>query len=253
MKSVIGPLVLAIVLALAGAMFWIGGGTERRLADIHAQLATLQYSSVTADSEDAEQHLGLARRLPQVGAAAASDLRDVRATADYWRGGYSAIAPQAKPASAPGVGTDGGAAETDPHVMLVAANAAFRESQMEADRAPALRKVDAVIKNYADVLRGNPGGMDAAYNYEYAIRLRDTMNKAKPVPKGAALKNAAAAPSATPPAAGELPTGPTLHGRPGGPPPAQDMSQFKIVIPKRGDERKENPEAGKGGTKVRRG
>jgi len=32
-----------------------------------------------------------------------------------------------------------------------------------------------------------------------------------------------------------------------------DMAQFKIVIPKRGEERKENPEAGKGGVKVRKG
>jgi hypothetical protein len=31
------------------------------------------------------------------------------------------------------------------------------------------------------------------------------------------------------------------------------MSQFKIVIPKRGDERKDNPEAGKGGQKIRKG
>ena len=50
MKSVVAPLILAIVLAIAGAVFWIAGNTERRLSDIHSQLATLQYASVTADS-----------------------------------------------------------------------------------------------------------------------------------------------------------------------------------------------------------
>ena len=252
MKSAVAPLVFAIVLAVAGAAFWIGGQTERRLADIHSQLATLQYSSVTADSEDAEQSLGLARRVPQLGAAAAADLRDVRATADYWRGGYTALAPQ--PRGGAGVNTDanGTSKESDPQVLLLAANSAFRSSQMETDRATALRKVDAVIKNYADVLRSSPGSMDAAYNYEYAIRVREAIGKAKPnAPGKAAAMRAAAKPAEAAP--GDLPSGPTLHGRPGGPPPAQDMSQFKIVIPKRGDERKENPEAGKGGTKVRRG
>ena len=39
----------------------------------------------------------------------------------------------------------------------------------------------------------------------------------------------------------------------GDPPPASDMSQFKIVIPKRGEERNDAPDAGKGGTKVRKG
>ena len=31
------------------------------------------------------------------------------------------------------------------------------------------------------------------------------------------------------------------------------MNQFKIVIPKRGEERKDAPDAGKGGTKIRKG
>jgi hypothetical protein len=244
MKSVAVPLILAIVLALAGAAFWIAGNTERRLSDIHSQLATLQYSSVTADSEDAEQNLGLAKRVPQVGAAATADLRDVRATADYWRGGYTAITPQRD--------ANGAVTESDPQMLLLAANAAFRGGQAETDRAAALRRVDAVIKNYADVLRSNPGHMDAAYNYEYAIRVRELINKSR---AGAPAKPGAAARAAAKPVdvTGDLPSGPTLHGRPGGPPPSSDMSQFKIVIPKRGDERKENPEAGKGGTKVRRG
>jgi len=251
MKSVVAPLILAIVLALSGAVFWIAGNTERRLSDIHSQLATLQYSSVTADSEDAEQNLGLAKRVPQVGAAAATDLRDVRATADYWRGGYTALAPQGRPQAGSNAGNaDGSGTESDPRVLLLAANAAFRGSQMDSDRAGALRKVDAVIRNYADVIRSSPANMDAAYNYEYAIRLREVMNKTK---GAAAAKTARAAAAPAQAAPGDLPAGPTLHGRPGGPPPASDMSQFKIVIPKRGDERKENPEAGKGGTKVRRG
>ena len=136
-------------------------------------------------------------------------------------------------------------------MLLLAANSAFRTGQAETDRGTALRRVDAVIRSYADVMRGSPGNMDAAYNYEYAIRVRELINKSKAgaSPKAAAARAAAARAVDT----GDLPSGPTLHGRPGGPPPASDMSQFKIVIPKRGDERKENPEAGKGGTKVRRG
>jgi len=186
MKSVVAPLVVAIVLAVAGAAFYIGGHTERRLTDIHSQLATLQYSSVTADSEDAEQHLGLAKRVPQVGAAATTDLRDVRATADYWRGGYAALAPQGRaPVPAANADNNGAATGTDPQMMLLAANAAFRSATADADRLNAVRRVDAVVKNYADVLRGNPGSQDAAYNFEYAIRVRETMSKAKPPAKGA--------------------------------------------------------------------
>ena len=44
-----------------------------------------------------------------------------------------------------------------------------------------------------------------------------------------------------------------MHGKPGGPPAAASMAQFKIVIPKRGEERKDDPQAGKGGAKIRKG
>ncbi len=242
MKSVIAPLLLAIVLAVVGAGFYVAGQTEKRLADVHNELATLQYTTASTDSEQVESDLGAARRVPQVGTAAATDLRDTRAVATYWSGGYSAIAPQK---DANGVVT-----ESDPEILFLAANAAFRSSASD-DRAASLRKLDTVVKNYADVLRNSPGHMDAAYNYEYAIRVRDTLAKSKPAP---AAKNAKAPPKpAAADVASDLPAGPTLHGRPGGPPPATDMAQFKIVIPKRGEERKDNPEAGKGGVKVRKG
>jgi len=239
MKSVIGPFVVALLLALAGAAFWMAGHAERRLADVHQQLAVLRYADAMNEDEDVEQQLGVARRVPQVGAAAMTDLRDVRATADYWRGGYASITPEKD--------VNGAVTETDPDILFLSANAAFRASQADGDRATVLRRLDTVVKNYADVLRNSPGHVDAAYNYEYAIRVRDSLVKARPAPsKSAKLL-------AKPAHESDLPAGPTLHGRPGGPPAATDMAQFKIVIPKRGEERKENPEAGKGGVKVRKG
>jgi hypothetical protein len=241
MKSAIAPFLFAVVLALAGAGFYLAGQTEKRLADVHQQLALLRYADASSESEQVETDLGAARRVPQVGRAAATDLRDARAVATYWSGGYSAIVPQK---DANGVVT-----ETDPQILLITANAAFRSSQSD-DRAATLRKLDAVVKSYGDVLRNSPGHVDAAYNYEYAIRMRDNVAKAKPAPAG---KTAKATLKAVEEVLGDLPAGATVHGKPGGPPPATDMAQFKIVIPKRGEERKDNPEAGKGGVKVRKG
>lgn len=241
MKSVIAPLVLAIVFAVAGAAFYAAGQTEKRLADVHNELATLQYAAASDESERVENDLGAVRRVPQVGQQAVADLRDARVTAAYWAGGYGAIAPQKD--------ANGAVTETDPQVLFLAANAAFRSSQSD-DRAATLRKLDTVVKNYGDVLRNSPGHVDAAYNYEYAVRVRESLAKAKPA---SAARSAKTQPKPAAEVAGDLPAGPTLHGRPGGPPPATDMAQFKIVIPKRGEERKDNPEAGKGGVKVRKG
>lgn len=251
MKSALGPFVIAIVLALAGGALWMAGHTEMRLAGVHKQLATLHYADAQSDGAAVEQTLGLERRVPVLGKAAEVDARIVRAVAGYWRSDYAAIAPHS---NANGVIT-----ETDPAILLVTANAAFRASQT-ADRLDPSRGLDAVVKRYADVLKAQSAAcpasdrgcetraIDAAFNYEYASRARDTLDRARtPAPAKGAVKTIAKTDET------DLPAGPTLHGRPGGPPAAADMTKFKIVIPKYGDERMDAPEAGKGGQKIRKG
>jgi hypothetical protein len=253
MKSVAGPLVIAVVFAVAGGAFWLVGKTETRIADMHKQLAMLHYDEAESEGEAVEESLGLERRVPMVGRAAETDVRDTRAAAGYWRTDYDAIAPRR---DANGVIT-----ETDPAILFLSANAGFRASHGVTDRADLVRRLDNVVKTYGEVLKAEAGAcgtatdacearaMDAAYNYEYAIRAREAMVRGRgPV---AGKKEARAAIKVDD--EGDLPAGPTLHGHPGGPPPATEMNQFKIVIPKRGEERKDAPDAGKGGQKIRKG
>ena len=87
----------------------------------------------------------LERRVPMLGKAAETDARDVRAAAGYWRTDYAAIAPQH---DANGVIT-----ETDPAILLLTANAAFRASQAAGDRLDTVRRLDTVVKSYAEVLK----------------------------------------------------------------------------------------------------
>jgi hypothetical protein len=251
MKSALGPFVIAIVLALGGSALWLAGRTETRLADVHKQLATLHYADAQSASAALEQSqsLALERRVPVVGKAADSEARHARAEGGYWRSDYAAIAPQH---DANGVIT-----ETDPAILLLNANAAFRASQATGDRVDTVRRLDSVVKSYAEVLKAPACGAgdgacdgratDAAFNYEYAIRTRDQLARLRGAPPARSAK-AAARPEET-----DLPSGPTLHGKPGAPPAAVDMNQFKIVIPKRGEERKDAPDAGKGGQKIRKG
>jgi hypothetical protein len=250
MKSIVGPFAAAVVLALAGAVFWIAGQTENRLAEVHKQLAMLRYADASAEGGEFEESLGLERRVPMVGAAVEADARDVRASAGYWRSDYAAVAPHKD--------ANGLVTETDPAILLLSANASFRATQ-NTDRITAVRRLDDVVRSYAEVLKtqakdcdGDPRACDqrasdTAFNYEYVIRTRDLLAKNRnPAPKAAAKVAAKSEDD-------DLPSGPTLHGRPGGPPPATDMNQFKIVIPKRGEERKDAPDAGKGGQKIRKG
>jgi hypothetical protein len=237
MKSIVVPAVLAIAFTATGFVFWTMGKTEWQLADAHKQLAVLQYADADAESEEALSSPPLIQRVGGIGREEQADARHVRTTAEYWQAQYAALEPKRDAA--------GALTESDPDVLLHSANASFRASQTEADRNTALRRLDGVVKSYADVLKSNGSSLDAAYNYEYAVRVRDAIAKPRP--------NARAANARAERDSGDLPAGPTIHGRPGGPPAKTDMAQFKIVIPKRGEERKDDPQAGKGGTKIRKG
>ena len=251
MKSALAPFLVAIALTLAGGGLWMAGRIETRLADVHKQMATLQYADAQSGGGSVEASMSLERRVPVIGKAAENDARDVRASAGYWRADYAAIAPKK---DANGVIT-----ETDPGILLLTANGAFRASQAGGDRLDTIRRLDNVVKGYAEVLKAQSAacngdrscearGMDAAFNYEFAIRTRDMLAKMRgPASAKTPAKTAVKADET------DLPLGPTLHGRPGAPPAAVDMNQFKIVIPKRGEERKDAPDAGKGGQKIRKG
>ena len=111
---------------------WLAGRTETRLVDVHKQLATLQYADAqeVGAAMEQSQSLALERRVPMLGKAAETDARDVRAAAGYWRTDYAAIAPQHDP--------NGVITETDPAILLLNANAAFRASQTAGDRLDAV-------------------------------------------------------------------------------------------------------------------
>jgi hypothetical protein len=51
----------------------------------------------------------------------------------------------------------------------------------------------------------------------------------------------------------DLPAGPTIHGRPGGPPEGESMGDFKTVTPMRYDEREEQMDPGRGQKIQRKG
>jgi len=98
-------------------------------------------------------------------------------------------------------------------------------------------RLDTIAKKYGDVIRAEPNNEDAAYNYEFVLRLRSMVATAKqPL----------------------MPTDPmsaglSVHGVPGAPPEESDAKKFKMIVPMLPDERQEAEEAGRAGRKVRKG
>jgi hypothetical protein len=211
----------------------------RRVAEAHERLATLHY-----DDDEIDEGASVLSRVPLPIPTVTEGVPEHRAKVAYWRADYRSLA-SASPQS-------GGNARDDdvaPAVMLVAANAAFRSTTSDlSDRPASVERLDRVIQAYADVLRADPGNTDASYNYEFVARFRDAFAKTK----GKVTKEAPRRTDGELDASIDLPIGPTVHGRPGGPPQDIPMQQFRTVTPMRFEEREEL-EPGRGPRPRRRG
>jgi hypothetical protein len=234
MRHIVTPLVLAVLLFGAGFVVWTLGQAEERIARTKTQVATLSHVAVAEGDPGLESDLRYASRVPLSGEGLTNARRDAKATAEYWLSQYDALVLERD--------AGGALVEHDPDLLLLAANAAYRATRIAGvDRDTAVERLETLVRNYADVLKSNPDSpvlVDAAYNYELVARMRNELERAKtnaPVP-------------ARPPAAPA-----SVHGAQGGPPKNVDKNQFKVVIPKRSDERNQNPEGGESQRRQRRG
>src|SRR3954471_13712372 len=127
MRSTLTPLIVALLLFAAGALCWVLGEAQDRIARAKTDVATLEFGAVAPgghDGEELDRSLGYAGRLPLIGTDMTSDARDAQVTAAYWLGRYDALALERDAGGAP--------VEHDPEVLLLAANAAYRASHVAA-------------------------------------------------------------------------------------------------------------------------
>ena len=128
-----------------------------------------------------------------------------------------------------------------------------------------MQRLDGVLQAYALVLKAGPRHADAAYNYEFVARMRDRVASAAPAASSkpergehdhgrpSMLPQPTPAPVLSSQATGDLPAGPTVHGRPGAPPPNVKGEDFQIKAPMDFGDREAQPQPTPGGRLPRKG
>ena len=214
-SSWFGQALIAILLVAAGAILWRSSEHERRIAAAERDLVTLKYGDALTAAQQPGGRLANLMPLSKTNA----DSKALASSAGYWSGDYDK-------------------AIENPDAKLLAANATYRKIRQQGGSWQAVvGRLDSLVKQYAEILRDDPANAEAAYNYEYIVRLRAVFAARKqPVPPFDARGN-----------------GLTVHGFPGAPPEESDMKKFKMIVPMRPDERLEAEKAGKGTTKVKKG
>lgn len=243
----------AVIVAIVALACWREARLVAQLADARGELITLQLSV----DESLQPKSTLSDYLPVSDRTLGSEVTAHRATVEYWLSRYSDV-------------MDLGRGDVDADLLLLAANSAYRTSQRDGfEGATAVQQLDGVLQAYASVLKAAPQNVDAAYNYELVARVRDqaamaAAQAAKAKPAVDHSQHAGGAPPANqekkkPQPARvtvrqfDLPVGPTIHGRPGGPPPDTKAEDFEIIAPMEFGDREAQPEATPGGKIQRKG
>ncbi len=219
MKSMTGFVVGAVVLALAGALALTAARADGHLADAQELMATLRFDEATDSLAAAEDSLRYARWVPWVGADAVREVAAKRAALQYYQGRYADLLPAGDPVAA--------VDENNLPLQFVVANAVFRDKLVQAtvakpdgpkiEREVMVQALDEAASGYLTVLKGERFHEDAAFNYEFTIRLRDQAAKGQQPPSQTA-ENA------------EL-------GESGAPSPATTTQGFEIYVPLEGNEK----------------
>src|SRR5687767_5752309 len=229
MKSITGLVIGAVVAVAVGAVGLTTARLQGHMADAQERIATRQYDAARDSLDEAEGYIEYTGWIPGVGDDSLREVRARKAALQYWEGQYEAVLPaQAEPVA--------GVDETNVELQLVVANAAFRAGlKGEKDRTATVQALNEAAGGYLTVLKNNRWHEDAAYNYEYVVRLRDEVAKGRRPP------------------AGQPDQGADL-GESGAPSPATTLKGFEIYIPLEGNEKTpEGGEAGKAEVKQRKG
>ena len=178
MKGIAGYVVGAAVLALLGSVGLATNRVEREMARAQETLVTVDYETSLANLEAVERYYEYASHLPGVGARPLSDVRARKAALRYWQREYDALVPAGRADPVSDVAPD------NIQQQLIVANAVFRSGQARPkDRAAMLQMLDAGTNAYLTVVTNAARQEDAlyleqaAYNYEYLVRLRNEMGR----------------------------------------------------------------------------
>jgi hypothetical protein len=205
MKTIAGYLLGAVAMVLVGVGCLGIGVLNRDMADAQQQVASAEYDKPLQTYQGAERYYTYASRLPWIGNGPLNDVRAREAALHYWQKRYGAIVPKVDDPIASTPADNVG-------LQFVVANAVYREGLTHAkDRPTTIAALDGAISAYASVLRNAPRHDDAAYNYEYLVKLRADLNKGR---------------RKMPPLEANSP-----DGRRGGTPPEADTAQHKVYVP----------------------
>ena len=166
-KTALRYLVVAMLLASIGVVLLVAGRLERRVVRADQEMATLNLSRAARAYDEVAGSLAVIGRLPWLLRGTRDEVVVRQTAVRYWRGDYAPLVADYTSADSPSI-----AGNLD--LQFVVANADYRSVQRsDSSRETALGTLDHAIGVYRRLLEGNAAQLEAAFNYEVMVRLRN--------------------------------------------------------------------------------
>ena len=229
LRTALRYLIVALLLAGAAIVLLVAGRLERRIAQADRNLTTLNLSRSAEGYDAIANSLVLSGRIPWLLRSTRHTVAVRQAAVRYWRGDYAPLVVHYTSPDSPSI-----ADNLD--LQFVVANADYRSVQRSgASRERALGTLDHAVGVYRRLLETNRDHLEAAFNYELVVRLRNRIAAGDAVP---AFHR------------------PTVPGNQGDDPEEDDMEDVQIYVPRDrlvDPEETENPTIGAAGPIRKRG
>ena len=228
MRVVFNYLIVAGLLGAVALGLFVASGIDQRVARAQQQISTFELVRPEAAYADLESYLDVADALPWLFGDTRAAVTAQRAALRYWRGEYTGLLTDYSNSTDPEM-------SGNLELQFVLANAAYRAGlERRSDTAEVLQALDGAIGVYFGVLQDSPDHQDAAYNYEYLLRLRADIASGAEIPVSTQ----------------------TPHGLEGETPENSEFEDIRVYVPVQRDvdpEMDESPTLGAGGRIQKRG
>ncbi len=176
-KTIARHLVVAVVLALLAGVIFVGAVVQREIAEGQRHVATLNLNRAATVFDDVYDQLRYTQNVPWL-RGTRRGVEGRRATVRYWRREYETLVAEYPDIGRPDI-------RDNLPLQLALASAYVRAGEATANGDPQvmLGELDRAINVYLQVLQNTDGNRDAAFNYEYLVRLRDDIAAGGEVPQ----------------------------------------------------------------------
>ncbi len=175
-KTALRYLLVAILCAGAAVVLLAAGRLERRVALADQELAMMNLSRAVRAYDEVADSLATTGRIPWLLRRTRDQVTTRQAAARYWRGDYAPLVADYTSPDSPSI-------TGNLDLQFVVANADYRAVRRpDSTRELALGALDHAIGVYRRLLEGNEAHLEAAFNYELMVRLRNQIVAGDEVP-----------------------------------------------------------------------